>query len=136
MAEKRKCLCCEKEYEYCVKCGKSQNMPWKVNFDSEPCKELFNIVSAYNMNLVKEDRIKEVLDKYSITDYSVYKKSIRDVLEKLFSTKKEEFIPVIEEPVSEELPIQNEYVEDTSFDTQEEVINETPRGRRRNRFFE
>ena len=143
MAEKRKCLCCEKTYEYCPHCGKTST-PWKMNYDTEACKDLFNIISAYNMNLVKEDKIKEVIDKYSITDFSIYKESVRNLLNKLFSnkhvSKKEievevtsEPIPEISEPqvVVEETPAEQEVQVE-----EEQVIEEAPRGRRRNRFFE
>ena len=143
MAEKRICLCCGKEYEYCPNCGGSKT-PWKVNYDTEACKELFNIVSAYNMNLVNEDKVKEVLDKHSITDFSVYKDSIRNLLNKLF-TKQKVHEPVVETP-KEEIPsvqIEQETKEESSVEleetpvVQEDHIFEAPRNnRRRNRFFE
>ena len=90
MSEKRKCLCCGKEYDYCPNCGKAST-PWKFNYDTEACKELFNIISAYNMNLVKENRVIDILNKYSITDFSIYRDNIKDVLNKINTeTKKVE----------------------------------------------
>ena len=144
MSDKRKCLCCEKEYDYCPNCGKSST-PWKVNYDTEACKELFNAVSAYNMKRVKEDYIKDILDKYSITDFSIYKKDIKKLLSNLFGNKSKivevndtivEETPVVEE-VQVEQPKEVEVENSETFETTEATTEQsiTPR-RRRNRFFE
>lgn len=138
MSEKRKCLCCGKEYDYCPNCGKSST-PWKVNYDTEACKEIFNAVSAYNMKKVGEDYIKEILNKYSITDFYAYKKDIKELLSKLFNGKSQnieiennevqDIVP--EEPVVEETPVK---LEETEIPETVEH-NNSPR-RRRNRFYE
>ena len=84
MAKQRTCPCCGKVYEYCPTCGKDTNKPWLAVTDSLECRELLNIISAYNMNLVSKDKVKDVLDKYNINDFSKYKKSISDKLNELF----------------------------------------------------
>lgn len=89
MARDRICLACLKSYKYCNTCNEDATKPrWMVKFDTEACKELFNIISAYNMDLVDKDKVKEILDKYNITDFSQYKESIKNKLEELFPINK------------------------------------------------
>lgn len=120
----RKCKCCGKSYDYCPNCGKSSSKPWMFSFDTEVCKELFNAVSAYNMKLIKEDGIKNIVDKYSITDFSIYKDDIKNLLNNLSKASKPEKENLIEEK-TEEIP---------TFEN--ELIEEQPRRGRRNRYFE
>lgn len=122
----RKCKCCGKSYDYCPNCGKSSSKPWMFSFDTEVCKELFNAVSAYNMELIKEDGIRNIVNKYNITDFSVYKDDIKDLLTKISRIKEPEKSIVIEEKVEEKkTPV-----------FENEFTGETPRRGRRNRFFE
>lgn len=129
MANERKCLCCGKSYDYCPNCGKSST-PWKFNFDSESCRDLFNAVSGYNMKLIKKDGVKEVLDKYSISDYTMYNDNVKSVLDKIS--------PKIKYTDGKE----NNIVEsnEINFSSSEGNIpvyeDETPRRRMRSRFFE
>lgn len=120
----RKCKCCGKSYDYCPNCGKSSSKPWMFSFDTEVCKELFNAVSAYNMKLIKEDGIKNIVDKYSITDFSIYKDDIKNLLNNLSKASKPEKENLIEEK-AEEIP---------TFEN--ELIEGQPRRGRRNRYFE
>ena len=104
---KRICICCGKSYEYCPNCSKGKT-PWKINFDTEMCKEVFNAVSAYNMNLINEDGVLKIIDKYNIVDFSSFVDSVAKVLRKakgissgIKGIKSEE--PIKEEPIKEEI---------------------------------
>lgn len=55
-----------------------------MEFDNEVCKEVFNIISAYNMGIKTKDDVASVLYKYNVTDFSVFKESIRNKLNELF----------------------------------------------------
>ena len=138
MAEKRKCLCCGKAYEYCPNCGKSST-PWKVNFDTESCKELFNIISAFNMNLVNKDKVKEIVTKYSITDYSNYNEKVTKVLNSIISNNQIVEIAPESNVVGDDTPAVENIINDISEVDQpfqvEEIKEEIPR-RRRNKYFE
>ena len=94
MANKRKCLACGKEYNFCPRCEASRNTPWMVTFDCAECKEIFNVVSGYNMGLVTLEDVKTVLDKNNISDVSVYQGTIREVLMKAITPEKK----VVKEP--------------------------------------
>lgn len=99
MAKKRICACCGKEYEYCPTCGKDRAKPWLAVTDTLECKEVLNIISAYNMGLVKKYDVKKVLNKYNVTDFSKYKKSISDRLNELFP--KVEVEPLVESNIED-----------------------------------
>ena len=87
---KRICKCCGKQYEYCPHCGKHSDELWRNITDTEECREVLNIVSAYNMKLANKDQVKKVLDKFGVTDYGKYKDSISSVLNELFGKKQED----------------------------------------------
>lgn len=135
MAKERKCLCCGKAYEYCPNCGKSSE-PWKIDFDSESCRDLFNVISGYNMGISNKENVNFVIDKYSITDYTIYKDSIRNKLESILSKKDEKRsqseVLIVEEDKSE--VSENNSIEENPVLVAE--YNEVQPRRRRNRFFE
>lgn len=79
---KRVCLCCGKKFEYCPTCEKYKNTPMSAGFDCEECKEIFNVVSGYNIGVATIEDVKAVLDKYNIEDVSVYKGVVKEVLMK------------------------------------------------------
>ena len=152
MASTRKCLCCQRTYEYCPSCGNS-NQPWKFNFDTEDCKEIFNVVSGYNMGIMGLDKIEEVIKKYNITDFSKYKEDVRNLLNSKIGKAgktiraKEVIDEVVETP---EVPEVSEVVENVTEEVKEEIIEEPKEEiieeekpkyvsnakRRRSRFFE
>lgn len=109
---KRICKCCGKEYEYCPHCGKYSDEPWKNITDTMECREVLNIVSAYNIKLATKEQVKKVIDKYGVTDFNKYKPSIAAVLNGLFKEAPAvEEAPVVKEepkvaasPVVEEIP--------------------------------
>lgn len=127
------CLCCGKTYNYCPNCGKNTSSPWMFNFDTIACKELFNAVSGYNIGTIKEDGVKEIIDKYSISDYSVYRDGIKKVLNKIKKNSSDistndEIVQnaennIISNPITEEQPV-------------EYPTEDVPRRGRRNRFYE
>lgn len=80
MAIKRTCKCCGKEYEYCPNCHKELKPLWMATFDCEVCKDLFNLVSAYNLGMVTKDKVKAFAREKGL-DTSVYSEPIRKVLE-------------------------------------------------------
>ena len=83
MAIKRKCVCCGKEYEFCPNCMKKADPAWMTTFDSEVCKDLFNIVSAYNMKKVGKVRVQAFLAEHNITDFNKFTEPIKKVLEEV-----------------------------------------------------
>lgn len=113
MAKERICLCCGKPYSYCPNCGGKSDPGMTTEFDSESCKEVFNAVSAYNMEIMDANGVKSVLKKYNITDFSKYKKSIVDVLKKVDGVKTE--TPKEEKPESAPVPERTGFMKRDTF---------------------
>jgi hypothetical protein len=80
MSVKRKCICCGREYEYCPNCAQKNQPAWMVTFCNETCKDLFNVVSAYNMNRIGRDKVQAFAAEHNITSAN-YSGSINKVLE-------------------------------------------------------
>ena len=83
MSVRRKCICCGREYEYCPTCNKADQPVWKVTFCTERCKDLFNIVSAYNTKRIGKPDLQSFLMEHGITEPSKYNAPIRKVLEEV-----------------------------------------------------
>lgn len=85
LKSKRICKCCGKEYEYCPNCGSHNSEMWRNLTDTKACRELFNIVSAYNVGRATPEQVKKVLTANNITDYSTFNPAIVDTLDKINS---------------------------------------------------
>lgn len=83
MAATRKCVCCGKTYKYCPACAKKDQPFWMLTFCGEQCKDLFNIVAAYNTGRVNEEEVLEFVADHNITDIKKYTMPIRKPLEAL-----------------------------------------------------
>lgn len=91
MSAKKNCLFCGKEYVYCNHCREYANAPeWKANFDSEQCHDIYNVMAGYGIGNKTIEDVKAVLDKYNVTDYSIFSKATQDKLKALVPEKKEE----------------------------------------------
>lgn len=87
MAKERSCIFCGQKYEYCPHCNNNSEPAWKFNFDSEKCYSLYNVVAGYNMGVKTVDEVKEVLDKYEVTDYSIFSQKLQDRLNEIVPQK-------------------------------------------------
>lgn len=91
MGKTRKCIFCGKVYEYCPHCRNNSNEPeWKFNFDSEKCHDIYDVVAGYGMGVKTIKDVKNVLDKYNVSDYSIFSKGLQLKLEELAPQKKVE----------------------------------------------
>lgn len=87
----RKCLACGKEYDFCPRCEAGKETPWMTTFDCVECREIFNVVSGYNMGILTLNDVQNTLKKLHIEDVTVYRDEIKDVL-KLASTQTKETV--------------------------------------------
>lgn len=91
MAKLRKCLFCSTQFEYCGHCKEHSNEPtWKVNFDTERCHDLYEVMAGYGMGIKTIEDVKAVLDKHNVTDYTIFSKKVQDKLNELSPKKVEE----------------------------------------------
>lgn len=90
MSKKRKCIFCGKEYDYCPHCGKYGLHPeWMALYDTEKCHDLYNVIAGYNLKNNTKENVKEMLDKYGVTDFSEFTKPIQNTLKKIFPPKED-----------------------------------------------
>lgn len=68
MKAKRKCvLCPSHEYEYCTKCkDKSLVERWRLLFDKEDCRDIYNILSEFAFGRLSANDAKLKLDRYKV----------------------------------------------------------------------
>ena len=111
MAVVRKCVCCGKEYEYCPSCPKKDHPGWMVTFCCEECKELFNIISAYNTKRISKEAVREYMSEHKI-DVEKYLDSVK----KVFNEIKEPEV-VIETLIVEPKESRKEIVEEKVLET-------------------
>lgn len=89
MAFKRICHTCGKEYEYCPTCRSFESLPkWMSNWDSEECKDVWNILVRYNTEHISKDEVKVVLDSYGVSNYGKYVSPISAQLKEIFAEEK------------------------------------------------
>lgn len=104
MAQKRTCIICGRQYEYCGNCDKSeQNETWRNIYDSQECRSIFKICSGFkNAKLTKESAQKSLAEiTIPVGVLPGYQKIINEI----------NFVeqPVIEsEPIAEDIPIEEE----------------------------
>ena len=110
MANTRKCIICGTQYDYCPHCGKDP--AWKTVYDTDVCRQVGNIVSAYNMKIMSKERAMNEINSLNIRDFSKFEEKVSKVLTEITE------VPKVEEPTP----------------TPEVVEEERPRGRRRRRY--
>ena len=61
-----------------------------AEFDTEKCHDLYMVIGGYNIGVNTIEEVKSTLDKYEVTDYSIFSKKLRDKLNELVPAKKVE----------------------------------------------
>lgn len=87
MSKIRQCICCGQTYSYCPNC--SHDPAWKLLYDTEQCREVSNIVSAYNMRTISKDKARDAIVKLNILNINRYKADIANVLKELTKVPQE-----------------------------------------------
>lgn len=125
----RECYLCETKYQYCPTCSQDRMKPsWMSEFHSENCKDIFDICTRFNMQLLTKDEAKAAIEKCDLTNKLNFRPSVQNTLSKLL--KVDEVI-VEEEPfiINVDAKIQ-ELTED------EIVVEVTPRKKARKKSHE
>ena len=98
MSKERTCIFCGKTYEYCPNCRNYSTYPtWMANFDTEKCHELYDVIAGYNIGIRTIEDVKATLDKYDVTDYSIFSKGLQDKIKSVGAPKKDEPKPETKE---------------------------------------
>ena len=88
MARKeRECYLCGAEYRYCGTCSNDRMKPaWMSEFHNENCKNIFDICTRFNMNLISKIEAQDALKACDISKKENFKPYVQRDLENIFKT--------------------------------------------------
>ena len=100
----RDCYLCGKEYKYCPTCSQDKMKPtWMGEFHAENCKNIFDICTRFNMQMLTKEEAKDALDACDLSNKDNFKSFVQRDLENIY---KEE--PVLKRGKRAEMPIFDE----------------------------
>ena len=90
MIKNRTCICCSARYSYCPDCGGADHLKpyWYSEFCSEECKDIWDIATRYNMQLMSKQEAKSALGKYDLSDTSKYVECVQRDITNIFADEK------------------------------------------------
>ncbi len=87
----RVCKTCGKEYYYCNNCERNLNSPqWMLMWDTQNCKNIFEIVSNYAQKVDSKAVAKKKLSKCDLSQQYTFNKNIRALIEDIMHEDKVE----------------------------------------------
>lgn len=93
----RECYLCGRDYQYCPTCSQDKMKPaWMSEFHSENCKNIFDICTRFNMQLMSKTEAQDALNSCNLSNKENFKSYVQRDLENIF---KVDVVPVqAEEP--------------------------------------
>jgi hypothetical protein len=89
----RECYLCGQDYQYCGTCYQDRLKPaWMAEFHSESCKDIFDICTRFNLDMMSKADAQKALKKCDLTNRKNFKFYVQHDLEVIFG----------EDPVAEE----------------------------------
>ena len=84
----RKCYLCGVSYKYCPTCSQDRMKPsYMTEFHNENCKNIFDICTRFNMELMSKSDAKNALEQCDLTNKENFKSYIKRDLETIFTEK-------------------------------------------------
>lgn len=82
----RECYLCGTKYEYCPTCSQDKAKPtWMTEFHDENCKNIFDIATRFNMQLLSKDEAKAAMEKCDLSNKANFKDYAQRDLENIFA---------------------------------------------------
>lgn len=82
----RECYLCGAYYKYCSTCSQDRTKPaWMALFDTESCKNIFDICTRFNMNLMSKAEAQDALNSCDLSNKSNFKSYVQHDLEVIFA---------------------------------------------------
>ena len=83
--KQRTCFCCGKAYHFCPNCAEDADKPsWYFIFDSENCKNIFNICQRFSTNAIDAQSAAQELDKCDLTNKTDFLPDVQKVIKKIY----------------------------------------------------
>lgn len=93
----RNCYLCGEHYKYCPTCSQDRTKPsWMAEFHSESCKNIFDICTRFNMDMMSKTEAQKALNKCDLSNKANFKSYVQCDLENIFK---------VDESIAEEAPI-------------------------------
>ena len=85
MSKVRKCYLCGEKYKYCNTCSTDRTKPsWMNEFHSESCKDIFDICTRFNMDMLTKEQAQKELAKCDLSNRENFKSYVQNDLEVIF----------------------------------------------------
>ena len=82
----RECYLCGRHYEYCGTCSNDRMKPaWMSEFHSESCKNIFDICTRFNMQLMSKSEAQDALNTCDLSNKENFKSYVQRDLEVIFA---------------------------------------------------
>lgn len=82
----RECYLCGRDYQYCGGCSQDKMKPaWMSEFHSESCKNIFDICTRFNMNLMSKIEAQDALKSCDLSNKENFKSYVQRDLENIFA---------------------------------------------------
>lgn len=82
----RECYLCGRDYQYCPTCSQDKMKPsWMAEFHSENCKNIFDICTRFNMNLMSKSEAQDALNACDLSNKANFKSYVQRDLEVIFA---------------------------------------------------
>lgn len=94
----RECYLCGHEYKYCQTCSQDKMKPaWMVEFHSENCKNIFDICTRFNLEMISKDEAQEALEQCDLSNVENFKSYVKTDIQNIFATEQNDKHGVVEE---------------------------------------
>ena len=98
----RTCYLCGEKYEYCPTCSQDKLKPtWMAEFHSENCKDVFDICTRFNMQLLNKDEAKEVIEKCDLSNKLNFRPSVQNTLSNLLKADEDKITIDVDAEIKE-----------------------------------
>ena len=85
----RKCLCCNVDYHYCPTCSQDRMKPsWMSEFHDENCKNIFDICTRFNMELMSKENAQKALSACDLSNKANFKDYVQRDITNIFADEK------------------------------------------------
>ena len=82
----RECYLCGEKYQYCPTCSQDRMKPsWMAEFHSENCKNIWDIATRFNMQLLTKEEAMAAMEKCDLSNKDNFKDCVRRDLENIFA---------------------------------------------------
>lgn len=85
------CFLCQQQYSYCYSCPTElQYQSWKNLFDTENCKEIFNILCRHGQSTITDEEAKELLEQYDLSQKDSFTDNVKKHIDQIFCASDKE----------------------------------------------